>query len=81
MDALHPEDIVSTMKVLREALKTGTPIDVEYRVQGEDGAWRWMRSRGSLRFGPSGEILRRHGSAEDIDERKRLAEVLRQSRN
>ncbi len=79
MDALHPDDVKPTMKALRDALKAGTPIDVEYRVQGADREWRWMRSRGSPRFGPSGEILRWYGTVEDVDERKRMEEVLRES--
>jgi PAS domain S-box-containing protein len=79
MDALYPADVKPTMKALREALKVGTPIDVEYRVEGDDGELRWKRSRGSPRFGASGEILRWYGSVEDIDERKRMVEDLRKS--
>jgi PAS domain-containing protein len=36
-----------------------------------------MRSQGSPRFGPSGEILRWYGSVEDIDQRKRMEDELR----
>ena len=80
MDALHPEDVQPTMRALGEALKAGTPIDVEYRSQAADGEWRWMRSRGAPRFGLSGEILCWYGSVEDIDEHKRLEAALRQTR-
>lgn len=79
MEALHPEDAKRTMKALREALETGTPIDIEYRTQDADQKWRWMRSRGSPRFGPSGEILRWYGSVEDIEERKQMEEALHMS--
>ena len=72
LDALHPEDVEPTMKALREGLHSGNPIDIEYRVKSIDRGWRWMRSRGSPRFGPSGSILRWYGSVEDIDERKQL---------
>ena len=79
LDALHPEDRDATMITLREALRTGTHIDVEYRVKTLELGWRWMRSRGSPRFGPSGNILRWYGSVEDIDDRKKMEEVLHQN--
>jgi PAS domain-containing protein len=64
------------MNALREALRSGKHIDVEYRVKRIDLEWRWMRSRGSPRLGPAGEILRWYGSVEDIDARKRMDEAL-----
>jgi PAS domain S-box-containing protein len=80
LDALHPDDVKPTMTALREGLRTGKPIDVEYRVWSTDGGWRWMRSRGAPRYGPSGEVTRWYGSLENIDERKQMLEVLRKSR-
>jgi PAS domain S-box-containing protein len=67
------------MRKLREGLQSGSPIDVEYRVKNSSREWRWMRSRGSPLRGPSGDILRWYGSVEDIDDRKRLEEILRKS--
>jgi len=79
LEALHADDLEPVMRAMKQALRAGTPIDVEYRVRGLDGEWRWMRSRGSPRFGPSGEILRWYGSVEDIDDRKALENSLRES--
>jgi PAS domain S-box-containing protein len=70
LEALHPEDLESTMKIMKEALRSGNPIDIEYRVRNLDGDWKWMRSRGSARLGSSGEIIRWYGAVEDIDESK-----------
>jgi PAS domain S-box-containing protein len=74
LEALHTDDLDPVIKVMKNALRTGKPIDVEYRVLGIEGEWRWMRSRGSPRFAPSGEITRWYGSVEDIHDSK-LAEV------
>ena len=80
LEALHPDDLGYTMKAIREAMHTGTPIEVEYRVRTADGNWKWLRSRGSPRFGPSGEILGWYGGTEDIEKSKRLEEALRDCR-
>jgi len=81
LEAVHPDDMEPTIMKLRDGLRSGKPIDVEYRVKRVDREWRWMRSRGSPRLGPSGEILRWYGSVEDIDDRKRLEEALRNNRS
>jgi PAS domain S-box-containing protein len=80
LEALHPEDVEPTMKAIAEALHTGEPIDIEYRVKCVNGGWKWLRSRGSPRIGPSGQIVRWYGSLEDIDDRKQLQEELRKFR-
>jgi PAS domain S-box-containing protein len=76
LEALHPDDVEPTMKALGEALRTGKPVDVEYRVKSLDRGWRWMRSRGSPRVGPTGKIVRWYGSVEDIHERKQMEAAL-----
>jgi PAS domain S-box-containing protein len=80
LEAAHPEDMVPTIKKVRDGLTSGEPPDAEYRVRRVDRERKWMRCRGSPRLGPSGEILRWYGSAEDIDDRKRLDEALRKNR-
>jgi PAS domain S-box-containing protein len=77
LEAVHPDDVEPTLRALRVGLHAGNPIDIEYRVGSPGQGWRWMRSQGSPRFGPSGEILRWYGSVEDIDQRKRMEDELR----
>jgi PAS domain S-box-containing protein len=79
LEALHAEDLEPTIKKMEEALRTGKLIDVEYRVAGVDGDWRWMRSRGSPRYGALGEITRWHGTVEDIQDRKLSEESIGES--
>ena len=70
LEALHPDDLERTVIAMKVALRTGTPIDVEYRIEDENGDWRWMRSTGSPRYGGTGQITRWYGSVEDIQESK-----------
>jgi PAS domain S-box-containing protein len=76
LEALHPEDLYPTMKIMRKALESGSSIDIEYRVKNFDGDWKWMRSRGSARFNSAGEITRWYGVVEDIDQRKRVSHLI-----
>ena len=76
LEALNSLDLEPTIRAMREALQTGNPIDVEYRILGIDGDWRWMRSRGTARFAANGEITRWYGSVEDIHDRKLQEELL-----
>ena len=77
--ALHPDDLFPTLKAWEESLRTGNPIDVEYRVRRFDGVWRWMRARAAPRRGPEGKIIRWYGTLEDIDDQKKSDEALRRS--
>ena len=79
LEALHAEDLEPTIKKMNVALRTGKAIDIEYRVMGVDGEWRWMRSQGSPRHGFLGEITRWYGSVEDIQDRKLMEESIGQS--
>lgn len=77
---LHPDDVEPTSQAIRDSLQTGQPIDVQYRVRRRDGEWKWMRSRGSPRFGPSGEIVSIYGVVEEVHDQKQLGEDLQSCR-
>jgi len=79
LEALHPDDVQPTMKALQDGLHSGMQIDVEYRVMSLNRGWRWMRSRGSPRVGPTGQIVRWYGSVEDVDDRRKLEDALRKT--
>lgn len=80
MQALHPDDVEPTVQAINDTLRTGQPIDIEYRVKGPDSTWKWMWSRGSPTFGPRGEVFRVYGSVEDIEYPKKTKEALERCR-
>ncbi len=79
LKALHPDDVEPTLEAIRISLKTGQPIDVEYRVRRPGGEWNWMRSRGSPRFGPTGRVVCIYGVVEGVHEQKQMTEELQNS--
>lgn len=76
LKVLHPEDVKHTRAAIRESLKSGQPIDIEYRVHRPNGEWTWMRSRGSPRFGPTGKIVCIYGVVEEAHADKQATEEL-----
>jgi PAS domain S-box-containing protein len=79
LDSIHAEDrgaVISTF----EKQAQGKPISVEYRITRPDGSVRWIRSRGFPVRNELGEIYRIVGLAEDITERKRSEEAIRESK-
>ena len=42
---IHPDDLPMLMDALNESARTFEPFDVEHRAMGDDGKYRWMRSR------------------------------------
>jgi len=74
MEALHPDDLEPTISTIRAALRAGEPVDLEYRVGDLEDQWKWMRSAGRPRLGPSGEVLRWYGTVEEIHDLKMKAD-------
>jgi PAS domain S-box-containing protein len=65
--------------VVEEALRTGTPYELDLEMNHPDGTRRWIVAKGEVRRGGAGEIVRLRGTAQDITDRKRSQEELRKS--
>lgn len=63
---LHPADVPPTQEAIRTALRTGSSIDIRYRVRRGNGPWKWMRSRGSPRLSKIGRIVGFYGVVEEV---------------
>lgn len=78
-NAVHPDDLNRLLPTLLASLQSGDSFDFEYRIRTKDGAWRWVRTRGSARRTENGTILRWYGSTEDIEESMNLKQKLRET--
>jgi PAS domain S-box-containing protein len=74
--ALHPDDVEPTREAIQYTLRTGEPIDVEYRVRKPGGEWTWIRARGAPRFGPFSEVVSVYGVVEEVHGQKQISEEL-----
>jgi PAS domain S-box-containing protein len=78
-DSVHPEDRPQTLTAWRHSLETGDPYDVEHRLCGVNGIYRWFRVRGLPAQDAEGRIIRWNLLLTDIEDRKRAEEGLRRS--
>ena len=78
-ELIHPEDRRIVIEAIAEALRGGPQYDVEYRVVRPDGAVRIVHSHGDVTRDESGRPRRMFGTVQDITERKRADENLRDS--
>ncbi len=75
IDAIHPEDRVRVL-VDFETIKTGVPVEGEYRIVWPDGSIRWICDRGFPVCDKSGQCTHYVGIARDITERKKAENML-----
>jgi PAS domain S-box-containing protein len=69
--SIHPDDRDSVARTVNEAAATGSELNVEWRVNGENRPVRWLMSRGQPQRDDSGQVTRYVGIVLDITERKR----------
>jgi PAS domain S-box-containing protein len=79
-DNLHPADFDRTLDTYHAAFDARRPYEMEFRLQRDDGAWRWLLERGTPNFGPDGEFEGYIGTCIDITEHRETVEQLRESR-
>jgi PAS domain S-box-containing protein len=78
-ELIHPEDRESTIQARMSAQRGGLPYDVEFRVVRPNGEVRIVHSRGDVTRDESGRYRRMFGTVQDVTERKRAEENLRES--
>jgi PAS domain S-box-containing protein len=64
---------------VEEALRTGTPYELDLEMIRSDGARRWLIARGEAHRDASGDVVQLRGTVHDITERKREEQALRES--
>jgi len=79
-DNLHPADFDRMLDTYHAAFDARRTYELEFRMQRDDGAWRWLLERGTPNIGPTGEFEGYIGTCIDITEHRETVEALRESR-
>src|SRR6201981_1013800 len=73
---VHADDRAGVIKLVDHALKTGQPMEGEWRVVWADGSVHWITGRWQVFMDASGEPSKMMGVNIDLTERKRAEETL-----
>ncbi|HEX6710140.1 MAG TPA: PAS domain S-box protein [Rubrobacter sp.] len=77
MKRIHPEDRGFLQRTVGEAIRDGKQPAVECRIVKPDGEVRVAQFQYEIEYGEEGELVRMSGAVQDITERKRTEEALR----
>ncbi len=77
LGCVHPDDR-DTVNARWEAGLRGEPYDIEHRIVA-DGRVRWVREKAYLEFDSAGQLLGGFGITQDITDRRRAEEALREA--
>jgi PAS domain S-box-containing protein len=64
---------------IEEALRSGTPYELDLEMNRSDGTTKWIIAKGEVRHDGAGHIVKVRGTVDDITVRKRAQEELRKS--
>jgi len=78
-ERIHPEDREFVFRAAEDALSNNVRADIEHRVVRPDGEVRIVHSVGTVKRDSSGQPYEMFGTAQDITERRRSEEALKQS--
>lgn len=67
--SVHPEDL-PLLGPIYQTIRAGGTFDLDFRLRGADGAYRWMSSSGRPRFDPAGTLIGYAGTLTDVHVRK-----------
>ena len=77
--AIHPDDADRVMASAEQAVATKEDYKSEFRIIGPSGEVRWISNYGRPRYDENGKPLRLVGTAQDITDRKKDEEALKES--
>lgn len=76
--AIHPDDREAVLAAWKEAARRGTEFSREFRFCRADGGVRWVHGRAAPVHDEAGRLAGHVGTNDDVTERRRLDEELRE---
>src|SRR5262245_29698729 len=79
LNQLHPDDREQAIADWKRTVKANDVFDVEFRIRGADGAYRWFKTRALPLHRADGKIVKWFGTSTDIEDQKIIEASLRLS--
>jgi len=77
IEYVHPDDQDASQQRWLHSVETGENYEVEYRLRGKDGEYRWFRARAVPIQNEVGEVIKWYGICSDIQDSKLLEKSIR----
>src|SRR5216683_4542335 len=77
MRDLHPDDLERARSERRSGLASGVPFEIEKRMRGKDGRFRWFLFRYNPLLNEQGRVARWFATATDNEDRKQTEQRVR----
>ncbi len=71
---VHAEEYPRTVEAWKYAVRTGSPYEIEHRLQLADGRFRWFLTRAVPVPDETGQVMKWYGTSTDVDDRRRAEE-------
>ncbi len=75
----HPDDRERSQQRWLECVQSGQHYEVEYRLRGGNGEYRWFRARAVPIRDPDGKIIKWYGTCSDIHDSKLVEQSIREN--
>ncbi len=79
LEQIHPDDRESMIAAWNRAVREKSSFDMEARIRGSDGNYRWFKALGLPLRSAEGEVFKWFGGSTDIEDQKRVEASLRKS--
>src|SRR5262245_10349815 len=79
LNQLHPNDREPTITAWNRAVTENGVLDVEFRIRGADGNYRWFKTLALPMRSEEGETFKWFGTNTDIEDQKRVEALLREN--
>jgi PAS domain S-box-containing protein len=78
-EGVHPDDVEESLRTCAEAVAARKNIEMEFRLRGADGQYRWFLDHGVPIYSSGGEFLGYIGTSVDVTQRRENQEMLLRS--
>jgi two-component system cell cycle sensor histidine kinase/response regulator CckA len=79
LECVHPDDRRQVVDSIKACIEKGRDYEKEHRIVWPDGAVRWVLEKGNVVRDDKNRAVRMMGIVQDITERKRMEDELRQA--
>lgn len=79
ISTIHPEDIDAFMAEQYAVVLGKKEMDIEHRILLKDGTIKWVHEKAKVQKSPDGQNVMLDGTVQDITERKKIEEKLKES--